>query len=289
MDATQSHLTASLLPRLLQRQQSAGRAPLPRGSAGRFGFAFNSMDRPNYTLMTLASLDTEPGFDLVWVDGSRTQHSQRLVQQYRFRHTRVVESHLFVRGGPDRAIQFGLKRLLALGYDWCGLIENDIVFLPGWFSALKGVIDRATQAGIAVGAASIRAYVNRVAEFRDGYSIDWATGAGMVVFHREAAQLIVDHYDELEYSLGAMRDFYRSTLGISLDQLEYYRRDLPLDRPFTMDWGYAPFLYQHHLTTIGSVPSCAYDLEYEVRRHLSTRYAQPADSGAGIRTPLVSP
>ena len=41
-----------------------------------------------------------------------------------------------VIGGPDAAIQFSLKRLLALGYDFVGLIENDIQLKPGWLPAM---------------------------------------------------------------------------------------------------------------------------------------------------------
>lgn len=288
MKSMQNAAKQSLIPRLQEIQGERGRVPWPRGSAGRFGFAFSSMDRPHYTSMTLASLDTEPGFDLVWVDGSRTEHCRQLVHEYPFRFTRKVESHLFVRGGPDRAIVFGLQRLLALGYDWCGLIENDLVFLPGWLTALKQTIDRAGEDGLAVGAASVLAYEGRMAEFRPGYSLGWSVGAAMVVFHREAARLIVDNYAALELTVGGMREFYRNLLGISLHPAQVYRAaNIDPDRRLTVDWGYAPFLYQQGFVTVATVPARAYDLEFDVRRHLGDRYVISADAGAGLRTPFV--
>lgn len=206
-----------------------------------------------------------------------------MVADYSFRYARVVERHLFVRGGPDATIQFGLRRLLALGYDWCGLIENDIVFLPGWFSALKQVIEQAAAEGVAAGAVSIRSYEDRGLELRGGYSINWATGAGMVVFHREAARQIVEQYDELEYTLQQMDAFYQSHLGVSLERTIFYRNSSDKHRVFTMDWGFAPLLYRHGWATVSSVPSLAYDLEFDVREWHGTRYLLSRDSGRGVR------
>lgn len=103
----------------------------PSLRSSRVGFALNSMDRLDFTTQTLDGMATESGFGVVWVDGSLTDAGIQLTRSAQWNRINFVEVHREVRGGPDRAIRFGLARLLELGYEYCRLLENDIVLRPG--------------------------------------------------------------------------------------------------------------------------------------------------------------
>src|SRR5690242_16781468 len=98
----------------------------------RIGFSFSTRDRYLFTLQSLQSLDSEGGFDLIWNDGSTEPGVPALARNYKFQNAKLVEVNYGVTGGAERAVCFGLSRLLDLGYDFVGLIENDILFRPGW-------------------------------------------------------------------------------------------------------------------------------------------------------------
>jgi hypothetical protein len=266
----------------------ATRAPRP---GDRVGFLFSTKDRPEFTEPTLRSIDEQGGFDLIWADGSDTQEGRTLPDRFPLRRARLAEMHRDVRGGPDAAIAFGLSRLVELGYDYCGLIENDVVLGPGWFAALLGAIEAASADGLAVGAATVRSYESRVLEFRDGYTINWAVGAGMVLFTREAAELVLERYrrDGLGPWTTARRvaRFYRDLCGVDLRGIW----DLwtgRLDRCLSSDWAYATILHEHGLASVGTIPSLATDLEDAGKPEaLGTVYVDEALRGRGLWVPLV--
>jgi hypothetical protein len=271
----------SCVPIIEARQQACHtRLRLPRKD-DRVGFVFTTKDRVDFTLRTLASVDDESGFDLLWADGSDTTEGKSLPFSYQPKNTRVVEAHTDVRGGPDRAIQFGLRRLLALGYEYCGLIENDMIFEPGWFQKLMELFRLAAQDGLVCGAATVRSYESRVIEYRDGYNVCWNVGAGMVLFSRPAAQLILDQYPTLRVTARSVRRFYADFFGIDLGR----EWDLWLgrwDRKLGMDWGYSPLLFAHGFSSVGSIPSRVEDLAFDVRRFLGTSRVGPEQNKAGL-------
>src|SRR5215831_15945439 len=123
-----------------ERLQSGELAVLHHGpmnkSTPKVGFIFSTKERVDLSRRSLGSIDSDSGFDLIWLDGSTSEEARRLPESIKLQKTRLVEVHLDVKGGPDAAIRYGLRRLLALGYDYCGLIENDLEFVPGWFSRL---------------------------------------------------------------------------------------------------------------------------------------------------------
>jgi hypothetical protein len=96
----------------------------------RIGFALSTKERTEFTRRILPGLDCG-GFDLIWCDGSTTPEGRAFASKEHFKTTPLVEIHHDVTGGPDAAIQYSLQRLLALGYDYVGLIENDIALEPG--------------------------------------------------------------------------------------------------------------------------------------------------------------
>ncbi len=158
------------------------------------GFVFSTKDRVGFTLRSLSSIDTESGLDLIWVDGSETAEGRALPQSVKPQRCRLVEVHHGVQGGPDHTIRFGLRRLLALGYEFCGLIENDVVLEPGWFSHLMNLFGKAQNDGFAVGAATVRNLNSRVLFSHPNYTINSVVGAGMVLFTRQAAKVVLATY-----------------------------------------------------------------------------------------------
>src|SRR3954469_20205612 len=93
-------------------------------------FALTTRDRAHATGQAFPPLAFEPGFDLIWLDGSTTPEGRALPHRLApdMQQLREIESD--VAGGPDVAIFSALTRMLALGYDYCGLIENDIALTP---------------------------------------------------------------------------------------------------------------------------------------------------------------
>jgi hypothetical protein len=264
----------------------------------------NTMDRVDFTLRTLAGIDTESGFDLVWSDGSRTAAGRDLVKSYQTRNVPIVERNLDIGGGAAKANHYALKRVVELGYDYCGMIENDVVLEPGWFGKLMGTLEEAAQEGVAVGAATVRTYESRVLEYRRGYALMWNAGWGMILFPRSVAQLVVDQYysfwapnadNFLSYrkapgsrlvSAKSIRRFYAEVFGLDLAGAWELFGGLP-DRPLEVDWAFAPFLYRRGYASVGSIPNLALDLEYDVEFFLKTKYVGTDKSSMGLVWPSV--
>jgi hypothetical protein len=259
----------------------------PRNGS-RIGFALSSKDRVSFTLPTLATMDADGEFDLIWVDGSDTPEGKALPLNYQFHNIHLVEAHSDIRGGPDRAICFGLRRLLDLGYDYCGLIENDMVFELGWFRKLLHLFELAASDGIVCGAATVRSYQSRVIEYCDGYFLCWNIGAGMVLFSKPAAQLILDQYEKLTAWTKArtLYRFYGEIFGIDLRGLWDLWYGAP-DHELSLDWGYSPLLYQHGFASVGSIPSLVQDLEFDIDYLLHTNHVGSDKRNAGPAFPPI--
>jgi len=250
----------------------------------RIGFALSSKDRVSFTRQTLEAMDTDSGFDIIWNDGSDEPGARALPESLHFQNARLVEVNYDVRGGPDRSICFGLERLLNLGYDYVGLIENDIVMQPGWFRRLLNLFELTAAEGIVCGAATVRSYESRVIEHRSGYSINWGTGAGMILFSRPAAEVILRQYSKLRMSITSTMRFYSRLFRIDLRLLtqDGAGRWVSGDAWLTLDWGFTPMLYMHGYTSVGSIPSLALDLEFPPGHHLLNDYVRPERHNAGL-------
>jgi len=251
----------TIIDRIRKHQQDKGSTICLPDAHSRIGFAFSTKERVDFSRKTLAALDFEGGFDLIWIDGSDSLEARELPRVYAFRNTRLVETHLDVRGGPDRAICFGLRRLLDLGYDYCGLIENDVILSPGWLSTLLKLFHYAAEEGLAVGAATVRNFTSRVLEYRGHYTINWNIGAGMVLFSRSAARIVVNEYPGLATTARELNRFYGELCGVDLRGIW----DLwagRIDRRLSPDWGYDMALYRAGLASVGSIPSLTRELEH---------------------------
>jgi hypothetical protein len=274
----------------LKSLQAERKLVLQRWTASsRVGFALSTRDRFVFTMRTLKSLDAEGGFDLIWNDGSEQNEVPELSRYFAFRNTRLVEVNYKVHGGADAAICFGLRRLLELGYDFVGLVENDMVLHAGWYAATRKAFDAASADGIAAGAVSALGYRSRVLEYRKNYSIDWARGAALVLFTRTAAQLLLDNYSALQMTSPQMRGFYAERFGVALHVPEWAVGSRWMDGPMTLDWSYAPFLYSHGYASIGAIPSFASDLEFDVGRVLRTAYVSAEQEESGLAHPEITP
>jgi hypothetical protein len=248
------------------------------------GFAFNTADRVEYSKRSIASITADAGFDVIWVDGSKTEEGRNLPGKTRPGKSRVREVHYNIRGGPDNAIQFSLQRLLDLGYDYCGLIENDIVFRPGWFSGLLNTIGWAGEQGLSVGAATVRNFESRVLEYCGRFTLNWCMGAGMALFSRKAAELILRDYAPT--SVRELFQFYADLMGVHIRSPELLDSPRPVSRLYRYmfdinlppDWRYSMTLYRHKLVSVGSIPSYAFDDAFDPRRTLRTNYASPTSA-----------
>jgi hypothetical protein len=150
------------------------------------------------------------------------------------------------------------------------------------------LFDLAAADGVIVGAASVLGYQSRVLEYRRNYSIDWARGAAMVLFSRPAAQLLLERYSALKMTSQEIRGFYAERFGVALHVPEWAVGSRWMDGPMSMDWSYAPMLYQHGYACVGSVPSLAYDLEFDVRHVLRTEYVRAEHSDSGLAHPRIA-
>jgi len=265
----------------------SGKSPQPEGAlpnsrpgtASKVGFAFSTKDRVDFTRRSLAGIDACGGFDLVWVDGSDTPEGKALPESAKPRNCRIVEVHHNVKGGPDAAICFGLRRLLQRGYDYCGLIENDIEFKPAWVTKLLELFELGKQDGLEVGAVTARSIESRVLIHRPGYVIKSNMGAGMVLFTREAVQIIIAAYGE-QTGRELVGYFYRK-FGIDLhDSWEPYIKPRPLgpNALHACDWTYARCLYERGLCSLGTVPSLAFNMDMDVGKEFRTSYVSMSPS-----------
>jgi hypothetical protein len=157
-------------------------------------FSLSTKDRVPYTLEAIQGLAFEGAFDLLWFDGSASPEGRQLPGTLAPTLGCLREIHTGVTGGPDFAIFAALVRMLELGYGYCGLLENDIRLSPGWFDALMATIAAGQADGLAVGAVTARAFNRRVLFHRPSYAVTKLTGAGMILFTRAAAEIVVGNY-----------------------------------------------------------------------------------------------
>jgi hypothetical protein len=228
----------------------------------RICFSLSTKDRVDQTREAIAGLAGAGDFDLLWFDGSTSDAGRALPDQLAPSLAALREIHTDVRGGPDVAILTALVRMLALEYDHVGLLESDIGHAPGWFAAMMAAFDHGAADGLAVGAVTTRAYARRILYHRQRYAVTMVSGAGMILFTREAAALIVRHYrttsgTEINDWLKFVSGKDRAKIGEGADQ------PTAPDTRTSSDLYYETLLQQHGLCVLGTAPAYARDLERE--------------------------
>lgn len=170
----------------------------------RVAIAFSTKDRVELTKRSIEPLLQPDKFDLWWVDGSKTDEGKKLHGFYA--NDKAIKGKAY--GGSGPAIVYALTRLLQSGsrkditlnvgavwdYDYIGLVENDVLLHDGWFDDMMALFERGKQDGFEVGAVSARCYEDRILIQRDGYAICHNLGAGMIMFTRKAAELVLQNY-----------------------------------------------------------------------------------------------
>jgi|GEM_PF-1671259 len=236
------------------------------------GFALNTKDRVQLTAQILPGLDCG-GFDLIWCDGSTTEQGRSFPSARFFRRTGLKEIRWDVTGGPDAAIQFSLRRLLALGYDYVGLIENDVLLKPGWLPALLAAWRRAQAEGFEVGAGTVHSLVSRVLARGSNYVVPWNVGAGMVLFSREAAQAVLDDYQTTNAQ--RIQSFFQSATGVDLAPVWELFKGQP-ERELGAGWHFALSAFKHGLISVGTIPHYAASVDMDMEEVGRTRYVHSA-------------
>ncbi|MGA2165149.1 MAG: hypothetical protein ABSH36_11860 [Solirubrobacteraceae bacterium] len=166
----------------------------------RIALAFLTKDKVDLSVQSIEPLLDIPGVDSWWIDGSDTVAGQKLPLMYPV--VRAVRSN--IRGGPDAAVCYALTEMLAqswdgkgngVGYDYVGIVENDVLLDPNWFPDTFSLFERARDFGLEAGMVSARAYEDRVlAQVDDTFALMHNLGYGMFIATRQAAQLWLRHF-----------------------------------------------------------------------------------------------
>jgi hypothetical protein len=149
------------------------------------------------------------------------------------------------------------------------LIENDIEFVPGWFSRLMELFQAGEPNDRPVGAATTRTFVSRTLSVHSQYAKLWNVGAGMVLFTREATRVILRHYHPRRAK--ELSGYFQKTSNNDLTDIWELWKDRS-DRLLGCDWGYSLELDRHGFSSLGTVPAYSYNLDLDPKTFLRSEY-----------------
>lgn len=206
--------------------------------------AYSTKDRVELTKQTAPVL-VNGQHALFWVDGSETSEGRFAIEP----EDCTARWHN-IRGGADAAIVFALTKMLEANYDIVGLCENDVLLHDGWFEATMALFEKGKADGLVVGAVSPRCYEDRILLLRDGYALCHNLGAGIVLFTREAARIVLNNY-----RTGWWRDnrsIFAQLSGLDIGRWGAFRGN---DQWTTADWHFDAVLAQAGLASLATTPS----------------------------------
>lgn len=209
--------------------------------------SLQTKDRVQQVKRILPALHQPDRFDLFWCDGSATEAGQCLPAE------RAYRAYANLTAGPDAAIVFALAVMLAAPeqYRHIGLCEDDILFMDSsWFDRTMELFGVGERDGLSVGAVSARAYQDRVLVQRSGYAVMHNLGAGMVIFTRRAATLVLHHYATRWSTFN--RQVFATLAGIDIGAFWAFRG---ASHMICSDWGWDAVLAGHGLASLALVPS----------------------------------
>jgi hypothetical protein len=224
----------------------------------RVGIAYSSKDRVDKTKRTLKPLLQPKLFDTWWYDGSQNKEGQAFHEA----KCGSVYSATRLTGGSCRYIVCALTQLLECGreegrpYDFLGLVENDVMLHEGWFERTIGLFETGKKYGLEVGAVSARCYVDRILIQCDGFAIMHNLGAGMVIFSRHAAELILNYYRTGMTTEN--RKVFSLLSGVDIGPYWAFKGS---DHMLVADWSWDRMLAQHGLCSLALTPTKATQLE----------------------------
>lgn len=211
--------------------------------------AFSTKDRAELSKRSIQPLaaGAASNFDLYWIDGSTDAESASLPAQYD-----CAFVHSDIRGGADPAIVYSLSTLLdsPADYDFIGLVENDVLLDDDWFAPTMALFEQGKKDGLHVGAVSARCYEDRILFQRDGYAVMHNLGAGMIIFSRAAAEVILA-FCRTGHTLENRRMFMQVS-GLDIARWNGFVRDA---HATCMDWQFERILAQHGFAALALTPS----------------------------------
>lgn len=228
----------------------------------RIAIAFSTCDRPELTKRSIEPLLQPRKFDLHLVDGSKTKEGQQLPGQYNFR-----QFHPQIMGGSGPAIVYALSTLLKLRYEYIGLVENDVLLKDGWFEAMMALFERGKEDGLEVGAVSARAYEDRILIQRDGYAVMHNIGAGMIMFTRAAAKLVLQNYRTVWTTENRL--LFAQLSGIDIGSYWAFRGN---EHFLVADWNFDRVLAANGLASLALTPNRCEMLDQDIAP-LGLKYA----------------
>ena len=214
--------------------------------------AYSTKDRIDKTRQTIGPLLQPDKFDLWWIDGSETEEGRALPVEYK---PAKIQGNIV--GGSCRAIVFALTRMLEdPRYDFVGLCENDVQLDPDWFEPTMALFEQGRQDGLEVGAVSARCYEDRILVQRDGYALMHNLGAGMIIFSRKAAEIVLQRY-RTQFTTENRRVFAMLS-GFDIGAWWAFRGS---EHMLVADWGYDCNLARHGLCSLALTPAKATQLD----------------------------
>jgi hypothetical protein len=215
----------------------------------RLAIAYSTRDQVDLTEQTLPML-AKGSFALFWADGSVTEAGRRLFED----HPAGARNYGCARviGGADAAIAWKLSRMLndPADYTHVGLAESDVLLDPDWFEPTMELFKKGVSDGLSVGAVSPRSYVDRVLIQRDQYAIMHNLGAGIVIFTREAAEIVLRSFRTQWWPDNCK--LFAQLSGIDLRTYAAFRGQ---EHFVTTDWGWEAQLARHGLASLALTPA----------------------------------
>lgn len=245
------------------------------------GIAYTTKDRIDFTRQTLPPILAEADdFDLFWVDGSATAEGKQYFQtSHPSQH--IAERHANVTGGAAAAIQHCWVALYNKGYEYIGLIENDVRLLPGWFKKTMALFDVETRRieivnvypdaeiksfyrdlPIKVGAVSSRCFTDRIHQLQEGFATMANVGAGMIIVKRDLIPaLLLNWRMPMLWEVQALFEHYTGRKYPIPKTVREQDPEIKKDWQFTHDWWFEIVLLSKGYTTLACTPSMAYNLD----------------------------
>ena len=190
----------------------------------------------------------DPIIEILWADASTTAEAV----EYWDAQSSALDIAECVTGGADAAIAWKLTKALETDATHIMLLENDVLLDEDWYEPTINLFREGLRDGLDVGAVSPRSYVDRVLIQRDGYAVMHNLGAGVVVFTREAAEIVLrtfrTHWWPSNVSL------FAQVSGIDLRTYAAFRG---MEDWVTTDWGWEAQLARHGLASLALTPAKA--------------------------------
>jgi hypothetical protein len=223
----------------------------------RVAIAYSSKDRVEKTKRTLKPL-LQSDADIWWWDGSQTEEGKAYFEKT---HDKVKKA-ITLGGGSCRYIVNALTALLEYGredggaYDFIGLVENDLMLHEDWYGPTMELFEVGRQAGLEVGAVSARTYIDRVLVQCPDFAVMHNLGAGMVIFSRSAAKIVLNYYRT--GMTVENRKVFALLSGVDIGPYWAFKGS---ENMLVADWQYDRMLAQHGFCSLALTPTKAKQLD----------------------------